>query len=59
MMKQSPLAFHEVQIGRSISDELIQLAQITHAHPISLVAARVHHQLLVDIVLSGTVRFDM
>lgn len=59
MMKQSPLAFHEVISGENMESTVLKIARITHSHPISLVAARVHHKLLVDIIMSGDMGFDM
>jgi ADP-ribosylglycohydrolase len=59
MMKQSPFAFQEVLSGENLSDDLIWLTRITHAHPVALVAARIHHKLMVDIILSESLDFDM
>jgi glutamate 5-kinase len=41
MMKQSPLAFYEAMSREDIESTVLELARITHAHPISLVAAQV------------------
>lgn len=59
MMKQSPLAFHEVMSGEKMRSTVLKLARITHAHPFSLVAAQLHHKLLVDIIMSRNRTFDM
>ena len=40
-MKQSPLAFYEAMSREDIESTVLELARITHAHPISLVAAQV------------------
>lgn len=59
MMKQSPFAFYEAMTWEKVSDALITLAQITHAHPVSLVITKLHHSLLVDMILSSDENFDM
>ena len=59
MMKQSPLAFFQVESWHSLVQKVHELTKITHAHPISLVAARIHHHLLVDIIMQNTPEFDM
>ena len=59
MMKQSPLAFYEAMSREDIESTVLELARITHAHPISLVAAQVHHRFLVDVIISASKNFDM
>ena len=59
MMKQSPFAFFQAETQKDMIEDLITLAQITHAHPVSLVAAKLHHKLLIDIILSHSDHFDM
>lgn len=52
MMKQLPLAYYASETKINIEKELLALVKITHGHPISIIAAKVHHKLLVDLLLS-------